>query len=201
MLAPATAPPIVDAAFDALQATDHAERSTSKARLMVGAAAGARLSFPNDTVGPVLLLRPAGTLGHWELALTGELEPTCAYFQGSAPPGFSEWSAAGRGEAGRRESIGKLGLGYALGFGVTAGHEAMTDASGNTQTVQYVQPRGSLLGHLTLPRGARWRATLDIGIDVAFLTSMSSTAPRTDAPARVPRWGTLLCAGVEASVL
>ncbi len=171
---------------------------TAGTHFMVGGTAGARLGLAGAYLAPTIAARPSGTFGSWELAGVVEYAPLYGSLPGGTPPAFRMWSLVVSVQVGRREALGGVGIGYGLGLGVANVHEEGDD-QGTTRALDVAQPRAAAYGRLVWPRSSRVRAIFEVSFDVAANLGRKGSELRSLPD--LPRWGILLGAGVETSIL
>jgi hypothetical protein len=176
-------------------------RPADTLRWIVGLGAGARFGFPGAFASPAFTLRPSVAVGKWELGAAAEWDPTYAYLPGSTPSGFYSWSFQAGFTMGRRQPLGAIDLAFGLGLSIASVREgADKSEDGTARTLDTAQPRASAYVHLVFARTSRIRPTLDLGTDVALGQLARQGSDKRDLP-ELPRWGLVLTAGAEGSIL
>ncbi len=176
-------------------------RPADALRWIVGLGAGLRFGFPGAFASPALNLRPSVAVGNWELGAAAEWDPTYAYLPGGTPSGFYSWSFQAGFTMGRRQPLGPVDLAFGLGLSIASVREGADRAEdGTARTLDTAQPRASAYLRLIFARKSRIRPTLDLGTDVALGQLARQGSDKRDLP-ELPRWGLVLTAGAEGSIL
>lgn len=196
---PSSVPPVPTA--PTVWPTEHAK--SLEVHVVVDVDLGARFSV-GDTqyASPHIAVRPAVTLGAWELDLRLDLVPLYAPLDRPALEGFAMSSVTTAIGFGRRETFPSVALGYGLWVGVSAvGEEAAASATQATaRELEAIQPHLGAVGRIVLPRTGWARALFDLNLDLA-LARLRPGAVRERALMDLPRFAVITALGMELGIL
>lgn len=175
-------------------------------RVLVGAGAGVKASFPNDSVAGVGQIFVGMTLARWELAGFGrwELEHDAHDAESeSATKGKLRYSAIGGGAMfGRRQPLGPLVLiGGARAAVYGAEQERVggpkVDGRSTHKSENFLDPRVGLYAGCVVSESSRLRVRVQVDGDLGLVEHRAELADL----GTFPRWNVGLSLGAEAGFL
>jgi hypothetical protein len=185
-----------------------ASTEATRARFLIGASGGMRVgSAASTTFGLLSFGIGVGVnVGHWEVGVLGEYDPTQVSLPGS-PPGLSMSAFAVGLRAGRRDRVGPLDTAYGLSTAIVLTNETIDGASsgagaaagmnqqgGQASLSEISEPRVGIFAGVVVPRHAKLRLRPELGFDVIATRIGISKGPNDVA---APWWTTSATVGVE----
>jgi hypothetical protein len=191
-------------ARDANDTSDEA-RKKERPGVLIGAAAGVKESFPNDTVAGVGQIFAGISYAHWELAGFGrwELEHDAeGAMEKTANSGKLRYSAVGGGTmAGRRQAVGPIVLVAGVRAAVFGAEEERTGqrepGRPGKKEAAFLDPRLGLYAGCILTETSRVRLRAQVDGDAGLLVHRDEMAELSP----FPRWNLGVSVGAEAGFL